>query len=103
MSKAATAKKARTEKPKTVKIPKNFERMKSNPKNDWKISDIKQVANAIGMSVQNPNGGSHYSVFSPYLRGALTVPHRKPIKPFYIKSFVKMCEAHIVASKEESA
>lgn len=97
-----SANKNETEEPKNeaIKVPKRLTKMKANPKDDWTIDDVEQVANSLELQFDKPKTGSHYSVLSPYLMGPLTVPRAKPIKPIYIKKFVQMCEAHIKAASE---
>jgi len=78
--------------------PKRLSKMEANPKNDWKIRDIEQVCNQMGLQFEPPNSGSHYKVLSEYVEGALTVPAARPIKAVYIKSFVALCRAHLAYS-----
>lgn len=81
---------------------KQLEKMKANPKSDWRMSDLETIAKKIGLEVRKP-GGSHHTFSSPKLVGHLTVPKSKPIKPPYIRNFVSMCEAHLEVLKEEQA
>lgn len=74
---------------------KIFEKMKNNPKGDWSISDVSTLCKQVGLHLVPPSRGSHYTVYSDYVKGALTVPHKRPIKPFYIKCLISLAEAHI--------
>ncbi len=66
--------------------------MKLNPL-DWRIESLKSVAEAYGL-VQRQPGGSHVIFRHP--NGAmLSVPARRPIKPIYIKKFVRLIEEGI--------
>lgn len=82
---------------------KVLEKMRGSPRGDWNIFDIEKVRNDLGLTVSPPSHGSHFKVSSPHLAGILPVPARRPIKPPYIKSFVGLCDAHMMKiSKEES-
>jgi hypothetical protein len=63
--------------------------MKANPL-DWRIESLKSVADAFGLAYRQP-GGSHVIFRHP--KGAmLSVPARRPIKPVYVKKFVRLVE-----------
>jgi predicted RNA binding protein YcfA (HicA-like mRNA interferase family) len=63
--------------------------MKANPL-DWRIESLKSVAEAYGLVCRQP-GGSHVIFRHP--NGAmLSVPSRRPIKPVYVKKFVRLVE-----------
>ncbi len=63
--------------------------MRRNPL-DWRIEQLKTVAEAHGLEWRQP-GSSHVTFRHP--SGAiLTVPAKRPIKPVYIKLFVRMIE-----------
>ena len=82
---------------------KTLEKMRLNPKGDWQISDIVKVCRDLGMHCQPPTGGgSHYKVSShePVIKEILTIPNRKPIKPPYIRDFVKLADKHMQAAKD---
>jgi hypothetical protein len=67
--------------------------MKSNPL-DWRIENLKSVADTFDVEYRQP-GGSHVIFRHP--NGAmLSVPVRKPIKPVYIRKFVRLIEEGIV-------
>ena len=63
--------------------------MTANPR-DWRIESLKSVADALGLICRQP-GGSHVIFRHP--NGAmLSVPARRPIKPIYVKKFVRLVE-----------
>lgn len=68
---------------------KILEQMKANPR-DWRIESLKSVAEGLGLVHRQP-GGSHVIFRHP--NGAmLSVPARRPIKPVYVKKFVRLVE-----------
>ncbi len=71
-----------------------FDKMKSNPKGDWTINNVKTLCKQNGLTIVPPASGSHYVIHSPYIDGILSVPARRPIKPIYIRQLVGLCEAH---------
>jgi hypothetical protein len=75
--------------------------MKKNPKNNWKIGDVKKVCRQIGLAFKKPTRGSHYKISSPYFDVILTIPFRRPLKPVYIKSFASVASAHIECLAKE--
>ena len=66
--------------------------MRRNPRGDWRIEQLKAIADRLGIPYRAP-GGSHV-VFAPIGKPILTVPERRPIKPVYIRRFVAMIEGH---------
>ncbi len=75
-----------------VRATKTLAQMKVNPL-DWRIESLISVAEAYGLIVRQP-GGSH--VIFRHSNGAmLSVPARRPIKPVYIKKFVRLIEEGI--------
>ena len=71
---------------------KTLAQMKVNPL-DWRMESLKSVADAYGLVYRQP-GGSHVIFRHP--NGAmLSVPARRPIKPIYIKKFVRLIEEGI--------
>jgi hypothetical protein len=77
--------------------------MRARPKADWGISDIETVCSQIGLTFSAPTRGSHYKVSSPRLDGILVIPHNRPIKMPYIRSFLGLAEAHLQACAMEQA
>ena len=66
--------------------------MRDNPK-DWKIGDVERACRLFGINCSAPSRGSHYKLQHPKIRGILTVPARKPIKPIYIKLLLEMIDS----------
>lgn len=64
--------------------------LKSNPKGDWKIEDLKRIAHKLDIDYRQP-GTSHVTFRFPS-GDKLTVPAHKPIKPIYIKMFIEILE-----------
>ena len=70
---------------------KTVARMRNNPR-DWRIASLETVAVANGVNVRK-TGGSHVVFEHPDLIEALSVPAARPIKPIYIKRFVRFIDA----------
>ena len=64
--------------------------MRANPR-DWRITRLEAVAAAFGVNVRKP-GGSHVVFEHPAVAEALSVPARRPIKPIYVRRFVRLIE-----------
>ncbi len=81
-----------------------LEQMDANPRNDWQIKHVEKLCSQIGLTLEPPSNGSHYKVYSDYLRDVLTIPAHKPIKPPYIRTLVSYAKAHISnsSSKDDS-
>lgn len=71
---------------------KRLAQMRNNPKDDWKIDDLKVVCNEHGLVLEPPSGGSHWTVVNSVTGEFLTVPAHGKIKAFYIKQFVEMVD-----------
>jgi hypothetical protein len=70
---------------------KTLEDMRANPP-DWRIGSLESVAAANSVNVRKP-GGSHVVFEHPGVAEALSVPARRPIKPVYVRRFVRLIEA----------
>ncbi len=71
------------------KIEKLLNQMRSNP-HDWQIDILKKLARRFNIEWRQP-GTSHVTFRHP--NGAkITVPAHKPIKPIYIKKFIRFIE-----------
>jgi hypothetical protein len=71
-----------------------LDRMRTNPRADWKIADVEAVCREYGVLVEPPRGGgSHFKAHYPGMREYVTVPSRRPIKPVYIRQLVRFIEA----------
>ena len=75
-----------------LRAAKTLAKMKVNPL-DWRIEGLKSVAEAHGLIIRQP-GGSHV-VFRHPNGAMLSVPARRPIKPIYVKKFVRLIEEGI--------
>ena len=71
------------------KADKILSKMKENPRN-WRIESLKTVARAHNYDWRQP-GTSHVTFRHPN-GGKLTVPAHRPIKPIYIKRFIRLIE-----------
>ena len=72
------------------KAQKLLDSMESNPL-DWRIEQVERVAKAFGLTVHRP-GGSHHIV--RHANGSkASVPAHRPIKPIYIRQFVKLVKS----------
>lgn len=81
-----------------VRKTKLLDKMAANPQSDWKIADVETLCKQIGLSCRKPSSGSHYMVTSELLSeksGGLTIPARRPIKPYYIRQLANLAKAHL--------
>ena len=70
-----------------------LERMRANPRADWKIADIEAVCREYGIECSpSRSGSSHYKVKHRSVPEVLTVPFKRPIKPVYIRKLVEMID-----------
>jgi hypothetical protein len=67
-------------------------KMRQNPR-DWRIDDLNTVARSFGVEWRQ-QGTSHVTFRHPS-GSKLTVPAHKPIKPVYIKKFVRFIETGV--------
>jgi hypothetical protein len=58
---------------------------------DWRIEDLEAVARGFGISVRRP-GGSHVYFTHPLVCEGVSVPARRPIKPPYVRAFVRFVD-----------
>jgi hypothetical protein len=77
---------------------KRLQKMRANPR-DWRIEEIKSVADALGIEWQH-DGGSHVIFRSPYGEH-LSIPARRPIKPIYITKFLALADTIKEARDEQ--
>lgn len=73
-----------------VAYEKLLARMRNNPR-DWRIDDLKSVANRLGIDWRN-EGGSHHVFSYPGVEEDVCVPAHRPIKPVYVRHFVALAE-----------
>jgi hypothetical protein len=69
---------------------KLLEAMRNNPR-DWHIEDVISVASQYGVESRN-HGGSHYVFGYPGIDFDISIPAHRPIKPFYIRQFIKLID-----------
>lgn len=70
-----------------------FDRMRRNPVDDWTMADVGRVCSQYGLTCRPPpGGGSHFKVEHPSVKEILTIPSRRPIRPFYIRSLVRFID-----------
>jgi hypothetical protein len=63
--------------------------MRRNPIG-WRIEDLKRLADRFGVDHRQP-GTSHVTFTHSGLL-PVTVPSRKPIKPIYVRQFLRLIE-----------
>jgi len=69
---------------------KTLARMRNNPR-DWRIDDLKSVANHLGVDWRN-EGGSHFVFSFPGVEDDVCVPAHRPIKPVYVRHFLALLD-----------
>ena len=72
------------------KAEKQLEQMRNNPR-DWRIETLIFVGIKYGIEIRN-HGGSHHIFSFPGIDLAISIPARRPIKPFYIRQFVALID-----------
>ncbi len=72
------------------KIEKIIEKMRNNPL-DWRVEDIEKVASHYGFA-KRTTSGSHATFSHKKLIHIITIPARRPIKPVYVKNFLKLID-----------
>ena len=68
---------------------KLLERMRNNPRDDWRITHIETLARRYGFSINRPKRGSSHVTLRHDSGKRLTIPARRPIKPSYIRQLVQ--------------
>lgn len=71
-------------------LDKTLAKMRNNPL-DWRIDDLKSVADRFGIDWRN-EGGSHHVFSFPGVEDDLCVPARRPVKPVYVRQFVALVD-----------
>ena len=74
-----------------VRSEKLIAAMRQNPRGDWRIDQLKAIADRYGFAYRQP--GTSHVVFAPAAGPLLSVPARRPIKAVYIRQFVAMIDA----------
>lgn len=72
------------------KVEKLLARMRTNPR-DWSIDDFKTLAKRFEIEWRQP--GTSHVTFSAEGQIPVTVPAHKPVKPIYVKKFLKLLDA----------
>ncbi len=75
------------------KAEKLLEKMQRNPRDNFSIEDIESVCRLYGLECEAPKRGSHFTISHESQEAILTVPHKRPIKPVYIRQFVSYVSA----------
>lgn len=76
------------------KIRKRFQRLLNN-QIDVKWNELKTIIEFFGLTVQTPNGGSHFLVYHPDDpdNTMISVPvHSNRVKRFYVKRVIRLIE-----------
>ena len=73
------------------KVAKAIQKMKDNP-SDWRIASLEAIAQHYGCNIRK-GGGSHVVFGHNKSELVVTVPAHKPIKPVYIRQFIKLVES----------
>jgi len=76
---------------------KTLDLMRQNPR-DWRIEDLDALAQRFNLRRRN-KGTSHVIYSFPGLLGEASVPAHRPIKPVYIKAFVRLIDT-VLAKKD---
>lgn len=71
---------------------KLLERMRNNPRDDWRITHIETIARRYGFSINRPKRGSSHVTLRHDSGARLTIPDRRPIRPVYIRRLVKIID-----------
>ena len=72
------------------KADKLVDKMRRNPAGDWSIDDVRKLCNRLGWQCLPPTGGgSHWKIVVPGSETILTIPAKRPIKPFYIRKLME--------------
>ncbi|WEZ84018.1 type II toxin-antitoxin system HicA family toxin [Rhizobium sp. 32-5/1] len=72
----------------------SLENMRSNPRADWRITDVEAVCREYGIRCEaSRSGSSHYKITHERMREILTMPFKRPIKPVYIRKLVAFIDA----------
>ena len=72
-----------------TKIEKQLSKLRNNPR-DWQIETLKDIAKCFNIEWRQP--GTNHVTFRHPNGAKLTVPALRPIKPIYIKKFVRLID-----------
>lgn len=60
----------------------------------WRIEQLQAVAEQNSLEWRRPGrGGSHVIFSAPSVRGIVSVPAKRPIKPIYIRQFLNLIDS----------
>jgi len=72
---------------------KALQKMRKNPMG-WRIEELQAVAEENFVEWRRPGRrGSHMIFSAPGVREIVSVPSKRPIKPVYVKQFLKLIDA----------
>jgi len=74
-----------------ARIDKLLAGMRRNPRADWRIEQLKAIADRCGVAHRQP--GTSHVTFRPPRGEKLTVPAQRPIKPVYVRKFLALIDA----------
>jgi hypothetical protein len=74
-----------------ARLDKLLAAMRGNPRGDWRIEQLKAVADQYGISYRQP--GTSHVTFRPPRGEKLTVPAQRPVKAVYVLKFLALIEA----------
>ena len=80
---------------------KTLARMRTNPR-DWRIEDLEAIAKRLCLSVRKATG-SHVTFSAKGCPTAVTVPAHKPVKPAYVRMFLRLVEEAMEAQNGHDA
>ena len=72
-----------------TKIEKLLGKLRNNPR-DWQIETLKDIARRFSIEWRQP--GTSHNTFRHPNGTKLTVPTHRPIKPIYIRKFVRLID-----------
>ncbi len=70
---------------------KTLDRMRNNPRDDWRIGQLRRVAERAGLTVRQARG-SHVAFDHPSLERPLIIPVHRPILPVYVRRLVQIID-----------
>jgi hypothetical protein len=72
---------------------KGLQKMRKNPMG-WRIEELQAVAEENFVEWRRPGRGGSHVIFSALgVREIVSVPSKRPIKPVYVKQFLKLIDA----------
>jgi len=74
-----------------ARIDKLLAAMRRNPRADWRIEQLKAIADRFGVAHRQP--GTSHVTFRPPRGEKLTVPAQRAIKPVYVRKFLALIDS----------